>query len=563
MPAQLLRIMRLTALLLIVVCMHVNAHGYSQTISFSGKNVPLQAVFASIEKQTGLSFFFNYAVIKNTKLVTLEIQEVPLDEALTTLLKGEGLDFYRTGKTIFIVKASAVKPEPVIFSDDDKQVTIKGRVINQQGEPLAGASVWTKDKKRGTITNERGIFELKNVSSDIVLIISFTGYKRTEILVNGRDAISVELAIADNNLDEAQVIAYGTTTRRLNTGNVSTVKAAELEKQPVSNPLLALEGRVPGMFITQSSGVAGSGVNVLIRGRNSIGQGNDPLYVIDGVPYTSQLLPSLSGIQKASYANSPNVSGNIYGNPLSYINMADIESIDILKDADATAIYGSRAANGAVLITTKKGRLGNGKVEVNAQTGWGKDPFFLKLMNTKQYLEMRHEALKNDGISNPSVADYDINGLWDSTRNTDWQRKLLGGTAQYNDVQASISGGNINLQYLIGSTYHRETTVFPGNFSDQKGSIHFNVGGSSTNRKFKFTLSGNYLVGATHLQQTDLAAISGILPPDAPPIFNSNGTLNWAHNASGFPSWPQSRNPISFTMQKFNISTNNLVSNAT
>src|SRR5258708_35576268 len=292
---------------------------------------------------------------------------------------------------------------------------VKGRVTNEQGEPLVGATVTIKKLGKSGTTNEKGEFVLQNVPNGTYTVeISYVGYEKftSEIVVSDNTMmVSTELKKSTNRLDEVQVIAYGTTTQRLNVGDVTTVKAEDIEKQPVSDPILALEGRVPGLFITQTTGIAGSSVTVNIRGQNSIANGNDPLYVIDGVPYTSQLLPTINSVQTGGLTGSPS--------PFSFINPADIESISVLKDADATAIYGSRAANGAILITTKKGKAGEPKVDFNLQNGWGQVTRKLDLLNTPQYLQMRREALKNDGIASPSPTDYDINGAWDTPPYTD------------------------------------------------------------------------------------------------------------------------------------------------
>jgi TonB-linked SusC/RagA family outer membrane protein len=359
-------------------------------------------------------------------------------------------------------------------------------------------------------------------------------------------------------LDEVQVIAYGVTSQRLNTGNVSAVNAETISKQPVNNPLLALSGRVPGLQINQVNGFAGSGVSVQIQGQNSITQGNDPFYVIDGVPYFSQLLPNLGNILGTSRSSGLSVANN--GNPLSFINPQDIESISILKDADATAIYGSRAANGAILITTKKGKAGGTKVNVNLQSGVGKVPKFIKLLNTPEYVEMRNEALKNDGITSPSATDYDINGTWDKTRYTDWQKELIGGSAKYNDLQGSISGGNDNTQFLIGSGYHRETTVFPGDFNDTKGSLRFNLHNISNDKKFQVSLSASYLAENNKLPAVDLTQYAMISAPNAPSLYNSDGSINWAPDASGNSSWGFNQ-PAALQLYKYKVATNNLISN--
>jgi TonB-linked SusC/RagA family outer membrane protein len=555
-PTQLLLKMKLTALILIITCMHVSAHSYSQTVSFSGKNVPLQAVFASIEKQTGLSFFFNLALMKDTKPVTLDLRDATLEDALRETLKDQGLDFYRMGKTIFIVKKQNAAVAIMSGSPAARQVDVKGRVTNQQGESLVGASVSVKNGKKGTLTDEKGMFELKAVPLGAMLEVSYLGYEKREVEIGEGDMVRVEMAVANSKLDEVQVIAYGSTTERLSTGNITIVKAVDIEKQPVTNPLLALEGRVPGLFITQSSGLPGSGVTVRIQGQNSLSKGNDPLYVVDGVPYASQLLPTLVNILGGSGNTSPTPAGN--GNPLSFINPNDIESIEVLKDADATAIYGSRAANGAILITTKKGKAGKTKADLNLQNGWGTVTRKLDLLNTQQYLQMRNEAKRNDNAA-VLPTDYDINGSWDTTRNTDWQKTLIGGTAQYTNAQGSVSGGNATTQFLIGGGYHRETTVFPGDLADQKGNLHFSINNISANQKFRLQLSGNYQIDNSQLIKVDLTQTAIRLAPNAPAIYNADGTLNWAPLSSGVSTWT---NPLSYLYNKYQNKTNNLLGNA-
>jgi TonB-dependent starch-binding outer membrane protein SusC len=199
-----------------------------------------------------------------------------------------------------------------------------------------------------------------------------------------------------------------------------------------------------------------------------------------------------------------------------------------LKDADATAIYGSRAANGVVLITTKKGKAGDLKIDINAYSGIGHITRKLKLLDTKEYLAMRHEALSNDGIVSPAATDYDINGTWDSTRYTDWQKKLIGNTAKYNDVQLAISGVNTNTQYLIGTGYHKETTVQLGNGADQKAGMHFNIISTTSDQRFKISLTGSFVHDYNDAPSADNVNVAISLAPDAPPAYNPDGTLNWA-----------------------------------
>ncbi|THU34736.1 SusC/RagA family TonB-linked outer membrane protein [Niastella caeni] len=549
---QILLTMKLTAILLTVVFLQVKADGLSQTVTFSGKDVPLKQVFTAIEKQTGYIFFYNLDIWKDAKPVTIKIKNIIIEEALKLVLRNQPFTYIIENRTIIIRKKETKVEEPGVdnaLSPPDP-IEVRGVITDENGAPAQGVNVMVKGTSKGTTTNLKGEFVLTNVDENAVLLITSVGYDRQEIAIKNKTHITTQLKVAVGNLDEMQVIAYGTTTKRFATGNIATVKAKDIEMQPVNNPLLALQGRVPGLFITQANGLPGTGVTVQIQGRNSIGSGNNPLYIIDGVPYASQMLPTV-------YA--PQFGGFGAGSPFNFINPADIESIDILKDADATAIYGSRAANGAILITTKKGKAGKTKVDINLQSGGGKVTRKLDLLNTPQYLEMRNEALKNDGIASPSASDYDINGVWDTNKNTDWQNTLIGGTAHYTDIQSSVSGGNSNMQFIVGAGYHKETTVFPGNLADQKGSLHFSINNISTNQKFRIQLSGNYLVDKNQLSSTDLTSYATTLPPNAPPLYNEDGSLNWMLNSNGSSTW---RNPLSSLSQTYEGKTNNLISNA-
>ena len=529
-----------------------------QKFSLSVKNEPLEKVFARIEKQTSYTFFYDVEIFKNAKKVTVNVKDATLTEELAACLKDEGLDFKIVNNTISIVKKK--EPTPALPNTDNIVPEIRGRVTDSLGNPLAGATVLVKGSGIGTSTDNKGNFMLSGVNENAVLLISFTGYSNKQIRVTGNNTLNISLNKSVSPLDEIQVIAYGTTSKRLNTGDVSSVKAEVIEQQPVSNPLLALEGRVPGMQITQSNGLPGTAVRVQIRGQNSIFNGNEPLYIIDGVPYTStNYLTSINYVLGTS--NSTAASGQIIaGSPLSYINPADIESMDILKDADATAIYGTRGANGVVLITTKKGKAGQTKIDINLQNGWGKVADKMKLLNTPEYLEMRNEAFKNDGTTPNPNADFDLT-LWDTTRQTDWQKELLGGTAQFTQLEATASGGNANTQFLIGAGYNKQTTVFPGDFNDIKSSVHFSINNVSPNQRFRIQLSGMYIVDDNHLSAFDLTSQALTLSPDAPAMYNPDGTINWENDAAGVSTWPV-YNPAAMLLTKYNNNTDNLVSNA-
>ena len=544
-------IMQLSAVLLLAALSAGAATSAQSTVSFTGKDVPLEQVFAAVKKQTGYTFVYYTEALQGAHKVTIDVKGMTVEEFLEVCLKDQPLTYKVIGQTVMIAKKD-VKPNSVEIGEPPV-TEIKGRITNDKGEPLSGASVMVKGTQKGTVTGADGMFTLKGVNTGSVLIISYTGFAPKEAVVEKNTGFLLALQPATNPLDEAQVIAYGTTTERLNMGDITTVKGEDIQKQPVNNPLLALEARVPGLFITQSTGFSGSGVKTEIQGQNSLRAANDPFYVIDGVPYISQLLPNLGNILGNSFNGGPTVAD---GNPLSFIDPSSIESITVLKDADATSIYGSRAANGAILITTKKGSSGQAKVDINLQQGWGNVTRKLHLFNTPEYLEMRHEAISNDGLK-VSATDYDLNGLWDTTRYTDWQKTLLGGTDHYSNFTAGVSGGTTLTQYAISGTFHRETTVFPGDFADNKGAMHFNIKSASVNQKFKFQLTGGYLFDNNLLPDVDLTPLAIKLAPVAPPLFNKDGSLNWQPNSTGTSTFI---NPLASLYNTYQNKTGNLVS---
>ena len=546
--------MRLTTVILIASLMQVSAATFGQRVTLNKANASLFSVLKDIRKQTGYGFYYDPATIPQSQKVSIAVSNATIEETLSDVLKGLDLVYKIDGK-IVTIKAKE-KPsflERVVATL--AEINVSGRVVDADGRGLPGASVSVKGKGgKALSTGANGSFYLKGVEEDAVLVVSFIGYVTKEIKAV-KELGDVVLELSTSKLDEVQVIAYGTTTQRLSTGNVTTIKADVIEKQPVNNPLLALQGRVPGLYIEQRTGYAGTGVKVRIQGRNSRSYGSDPLYVIDGVPFASQMLPGENPI----VGNSGEQTA---GSPLSFINPSDIESIDVLKDADATAIYGSRAANGAILITTKKGRAGDTRVNLNLQSGWAKVPNKLDLMNSEQYLNMRQEALRNDGIPMPAIGPYrdsDLNGNWDRTRSTDWQKELIGGTAGYQNLNASVSGGSNVTSFLLGTGYHRQTTVFPGDFANVKGSLHLNVSNTSANQKFKIQFSGGYQFDRNELPNIDFTADAMRLSPVAPPLYMPDGTINWGTNENGASTFPG--NPIGKLYNKYLNKSNTLVSN--
>ncbi len=401
------------------------------------------------------------------------------------------------------------------------QQTVTGVVSNSKG-PLVGALVQIKGSHKSVLTDSQGKFSIV-ASSDQILIFSHLGFKTKELVVGDSLSLSVVLEEDAKTIEEVIVNAgYYTVKDKERTGSITSIKSSAIEKQPVTNVLATMQGRMAGVNITQATGVPGGGFSIQIRGVNSIrSEGNQPLYLVDGMPFSSESLGNFS------------LSGPIMGatiNPLNGINPSDIESIEVLKDADATAIYGARGANGVVLITTKKGKKGKTQFTIDSYTGAGVISRKLKLLNTEQYLAMRKEAFANDGISTYPSSAYDVNGTWDRSRYTDWQKELIGGTAITRNISLGVSGGAGNTQFMVRGTHFSETTVFPGDFSYDKNAIHFNIGHQSDNQRFKLNLSGNYVTDKNNLLSTDLTRLAISLAPNAPALYDAVGNLNWANS---------------------------------
>ncbi|HEY6900556.1 MAG TPA: SusC/RagA family TonB-linked outer membrane protein, partial [Puia sp.] len=544
--------MRLTIFLLTAAFLNVSATGVSQTISFSGTNVSLKKVFSEVKKQTGYVFTYTDNILAGTTTVSIRARDLSLPQFLDQVFANQPIAYTIEFKTIFLFRR--ITPElfapPVPAPDQAPPIIVRGRIVSEEGAPLAGASIMVKGGKTATTTDADGGFSI-NAEEGHILRISYVGYQEKMVKVGpaGNGIMVITLLRSEAALNDVTVsTGYWSTTKKLSTGNISKVTSKEIERQPVTNPLQAMQGRMPGIYINQSTGLPGSGFQVRIRGVNSLNNGNDPLYVVDGVPFlsTSMSNDNTSGALYQSGVNAQGIS------PLNSINPNDIESIEVLKDADATAIYGSRGANGVVLITTKKGRPGKAKIDLNARSGISEVLHKIQLMNTRQYVAMRMEAVANDG-NGIQPGEYDINGKWDQSRSTDWQEVLIGGKAKMTDINASISGGNNETRFLFGMGYNDQGTVFPGDNTAGRYSTHFSVSHISADKKFTTNLSTSYSYGKNNIVSSDLTGIATTLAPDAPRLYGDDGKLNWEGS-----TWS---NPVAQLGNRFNSNTYNLLTN--
>jgi len=534
-PKQLLRAMKLMIFFLIVVCLHVSAAGYGQkgTVTISGKDLPLEKVFNVIKKQTDYMCFYDYNILKETRPVSLNFKDADVQEVLKAALWGQGLDFSITGKTITIMKK-------VVVASSGPVRTIKaaGVVYNEAGQPLSGANVTIKATGKGTITNAEGEFMLPAVPEESPLVISFIGYAPQVVKVSEGKQMQIYLRVTKNELDKVVVQAYGTTTQRLSTGNIAMVTSDQIERQPVMNPLTALQGQVPGLVVSQVNGYASAPFKVEIRGRSVINPNlpSEPLYIIDGVPLTVLESGNAGNYASGSVGFTQNgFTGPAGGqSPFFSINPNDIESITILKDADATAIYGTKGANGVVLITTKRGKAGKTTFDLNINTQFNEVARPIQLLNTQQYLQLRKEAFAADGIT-PNNNPNDYSGayapdltIYDQNKYTNWQKVIQGNNTNNTDIHASVSGGNNGSTFIVSGGYTRSDYNYPGNFADQRFTLHSGVRTTSADKKFTLDLVTDYTY-----DQNNSAGFGGsqdvILPPNAPDEIDANGNLIWSY----------------------------------
>jgi TonB-dependent starch-binding outer membrane protein SusC len=470
--------MRLTAFLVLCGLLHASAGTVAQ-ISLSFKGAPLQQVLKSIKKQTDYTFFSNTVLMRESKPVTINVSNVSLEEALSICFRDQPFTYSIEGNIISVKFREISKKIITPTLDFPPPITMRGKVANEKGEPSAGVTIAVKGTEKITATDNNGDFILNNIDGKAVLIISGANIEMLEIKVNDRANINITVVQKVSELDQTVIIGYGTSTKRLNTGSVATVKSADIEKQPIANPLSALQGRMAGVFVQNGNGLPGSNVTLQIRGINSINAGRDPLYIIDGVPFSSQPL---------NRWKSDLAGANGFQSPFNSINPSDIESINILKDADATSIYGSRGANGVVLITTKKGKSGKTALDINYYNGIEKATNLIKGLNTEQYTELRKEAFNNDGVI-PDGQNAPELILFDQHAYTDYQKLLIGNTAKVSDAQVSISGGNAYTRFLIRANYRKEGTIYYGNSRYKRGGVKIGIDHNSADNKFTTSVS--------------------------------------------------------------------------
>ncbi|KUJ61422.1 hypothetical protein AR687_13380 [Flavobacteriaceae bacterium CRH] len=507
-------------------------------------NQDIKTLFKSIENKTGLLFAYQPQLINNFPKITTSGGRRSVSDILNSVLQGSNLVYKQVDKNVVIYK----KETPAVPKEkEDVNYNLAGKILDENGLPLPGVSVLLVGGNKHGVSDFDGQFFIELPSGKHVLRISYLGYKTQDVTVENQLSITIKMQPDLAKLDEVVVIGYGTTTKRTSTGSVVKITSEDIEKQPVTNILQTLQGRTPGVFVSQTSGYAGSDINISIRGRNSVDDFNLPLYIVDGIPYIG------NDIKQQAQATNVIRGAQKSTSPLNIINPNDIESIEILKDADATAIYGSRGANGVVLITTKKGQGGKTEFTINTNSGISQVANRVKTLDTPAYLNMLKTALANANNATPSNSSTGIALTdWDPNTQTDWQDKLIGGSANFNNFSASLKGGNETTNFLLSGAYHKESTVLPGDFGYNKFSTNFNINHVTLNKKLKIGASVIFATDKNTLPYFDITNYAITTAPNRP-VYNDDGTYYWA------PTYFSDINPLAALDKKVEDKGNNLI----
>lgn len=465
------KIMRLLTIFLFAATLQISAKSYSQTVSLTATNISLQQAFSQINEQTGYSFFINHSLLEKSVPVTVSLRNATITQALEACLKNQPFTYRIIDKMVILKMKRESDPASSKSLPPNR---IGGMVIDSATkQPLAGVTIAIKGENSGTVTDAQGKFSLE-APDNAVLEISYLGYTSKTIPTNGRTSIEIALASATTGLNQLVVVGYGTQKKGDITGSISIFDASDLNERPVTRVDQALVGQMAGVHVNQTTGVPGKAFSVQIRGSGSISAGNEPLYVIDGLPLA---------------ISNPNERGDFSsGNPLDNINPNDIASIEVLKDASAAAIYGSRAANGVVLITTKSGKVGKPAINLSTYIGFSTRSRKLDVLSAQEWIDRATEMINAQWVASGTGrtasqtteqrrqilglqpgkvnADYMLDDRWAEPGHPglhyiDWQNETFKKGYMQN-TQLSASGGNENVRYYISGNYVKQDGIVIG-----------------------------------------------------------------------------------------------------
>lgn len=512
---------------------------YEVYVNSDFKQMEVSEVFRQLERATGFHFHYTSLVIANRPLVTGRFKGESLGEALGQIAAQTGLRFKRVNQNIHVALATEAQVSETVEEEIPVQVRVSGKVTSaDDGQPLPGVSIVVKGTTSGTTTDFNGDFSL-STSEGAVLQFSYIGFLAQEVTVGAQTTINIVMQPDMEQLQEVVVVGYGTQEKRDITGAIASVDATKLRDLPVAGLDQALQGQVAGVNITQTSGAPGGGINVQVRGISSVNAGSQPLYVIDGIPFYNS--------QDNNFGASGGSPIVLPQNPLNSINPADIQSIEVLKDAAATAIYGSRAANGVILITTKRGKEGKTNFSFDVSRGIQQMANTIELANAAQYTELTYEGRNLNYIqrspgalitddnttrrTRPGVTSTDLRLLPDFSPwagvDTDWLDEITQ-TAQMQNYQFSANGGTSNLQYLFSAGYFDQEGIVIGS-RFRRYTMRANIDAKISDRvKVGLNLAPTY--SRNNASQTEgngawgASLISALTYPPVFPVYDTDGS---------------------------------------
>ena len=443
----------------------IPAVGQSQQVRLNTKSPTVKMAINVIGKQTGMSVDYAGNALRMDRKMALSSLSLPLSELMESMLDGTGYTYSISGRHI-VVEPKQAKSQEQRPQQQDK-MRVSGRILDENGEPIIGATVKEKGTGNGTVTDLDGNFSLE-VEKGSRLVVSYIGYTTSEVAA--KNSVNLSLGRDLQELDEVVVVGYGTQKKRDLTGAISSVKGGDLELDGVASVAHALSGKAAGLYIKQNSAQPGGGVDILVRGAGSVNAGNDPLYVVDGFP-VAKLDQSNGGDTKMDPGTQ---------SVLNFLNPNDIESIEVLKDASATSIYGARAANGVVLITTKRGKTGAPRLNYAYNYTFQKYSDTYDMLSLGEWMQMRNEISMETWMWNNQVAPYGTNTMAQAQAQpqngvghvypyteaqisaagvgTDWLG-LITRNGSVDEHNVSLQGGSDKTQYMLSFNYYKNNGI--------------------------------------------------------------------------------------------------------
>src|SRR5687768_5873110 len=465
-----LLMMKIVTLLICVFSLQTIANdGFAQeTITLKLENSTLRKAFKVIEKNTSFRFVYNEEILPSDQRISINVHEQPVANVMKMLLENTALTHKIVGKDLIVISTDRAG---TMVASERPAFVVSGKVINTRNEPVSNVTILEKGTTNGTSSKDDGTYSIDLASGNAVVTITSIGYIDQEIAIGNRNNLNITLTDNISDLNQVVVVGYGTQKRADITGAVVSVPKSRLSQLPVTNVLHAMEGAVAGVTITQTSAVPGTSANILVRGLNTISANSGPLIVVDGIPF--------------------NKSGGLTND----INPNDIESIEILKDASAVAIYGTNGANGVILITTKRGTTGKPVIRYNAYVGLDDIAHVLEPLEPADYVQKYEDFLIQRGLPQQNILEnqYEV-ANYNAGKTVDWIKEA---TRQgiITDHNLSISGGTKDVRYYISGDYMKQQGVVKGyqyNRVSLRANLDVNITSYLSTGTSLFFTSNNY-----------------------------------------------------------------------